>query len=169
MDHLVCPSLRTLAALLTALLVLPAGGALAQTPSIEGTCRLVSRTLPDGTVQRPPAVVGLQTYTKTYRNFNILSKDPAPRRRGLPGRALRGDRALRRHPGVPGRPRPHAEAAPGRRRQAGQATPTAPLSGVDPWTGSMRRRPDAFGSSSHGVTSAMGRPGSPGRPGPSCC
>ena len=49
--------------------------ALAQTPSIEGTYRLVSRTLKDGKVLTPPEVIGLQTYTKEYRQFNIVSKD----------------------------------------------------------------------------------------------
>jgi hypothetical protein len=44
-------------------------------PSIEGTYKLSSRQLPDGTVLKPPDIIGLQTYTKSYRNFNILSKD----------------------------------------------------------------------------------------------
>jgi hypothetical protein len=65
-----------LRALLTGLLLLIATGAVADAPNIEGTYRLVSRTLRDGTVLRPPDVMGLQTYTKTHRNFNILSKDP---------------------------------------------------------------------------------------------
>ena len=74
-----CLSLRQLAALGSlsmSMLVIFAGGALAQAPSIEGTYRLVSRTLRDGTVLKPPDVMGLQTYTKSHRNFNILSKDP---------------------------------------------------------------------------------------------
>ena len=70
------PRPRTLRALLTGLLFLIATGAVADAPSIEGTYRLVSRTLRDGTVLRPPDVMGLQTYTKTHRNFNILSKEP---------------------------------------------------------------------------------------------
>jgi len=49
--------------------------AAAQTPSIEGTYQLVSRTLPNGTVLKPPAIMGLFTYTKTHRNFNIVIKD----------------------------------------------------------------------------------------------
>jgi hypothetical protein len=44
-------------------------------PSIEGTYRLGSRLLPDGTVQRPPEIMGLFTYTKSHRNFNIVWKD----------------------------------------------------------------------------------------------
>jgi hypothetical protein len=44
-------------------------------PMIEGTYQLVSRKLPDGTMQRPPAIMGLLTYTKSYRNFNIVWKD----------------------------------------------------------------------------------------------
>lgn len=44
-------------------------------PSIEGTYQLISRKLADGTVLKPPDIMGLQTYTKRYRNFNLLSKD----------------------------------------------------------------------------------------------
>ncbi len=44
-------------------------------PSIEGTYRLVSRDLPDGSKQVPPAIDGLLTFTKAYRNFNIYWKD----------------------------------------------------------------------------------------------
>jgi hypothetical protein len=43
-------------------------------PSIAGTYRLVSRQFPDGTMLKPPEVMGLFTYTKTHRNFNILQK-----------------------------------------------------------------------------------------------
>jgi hypothetical protein len=46
-------------------------------PSIEGTYRLISRQFPDGTVLRPPEIMGLWTYTKTHRNFNIVQKDAA--------------------------------------------------------------------------------------------
>ncbi len=69
------PYLRVVAALLVTTFLLCASAALAQAPSIEGTYRLVSRTLKDGTVVKPPDVMGLQTYTKTHRNFNILSKE----------------------------------------------------------------------------------------------
>jgi hypothetical protein len=48
--------------------------AYAQGPSIEGTYRLISRTFKDGMVLKPPQVMGLQTYTKGYRQFNIVSK-----------------------------------------------------------------------------------------------
>jgi hypothetical protein len=47
----------------------------AQTPSIEGTYQLVSRKLPDGTVQSPPNIMGALTYTKTHRNFNVIWKE----------------------------------------------------------------------------------------------
>lgn len=47
----------------------------AQAPSIEGTYRLTSRQLPDGTMFRPPDIMGLYTYTKSHRNFNIVRKD----------------------------------------------------------------------------------------------
>lgn len=42
-----------------------------RTFSIEGTYTLLSRDLPDGSKQTPPAVIGLLTFTKTYRNFNV--------------------------------------------------------------------------------------------------
>jgi hypothetical protein len=44
-------------------------------PSIEGTYKLVSRKLPDGRMLSGQDVVGLLTFTKTYRNFNIAWKD----------------------------------------------------------------------------------------------
>ncbi len=40
-------------------------------PSIEGTYQLESRDLPGGAKQTPPAVTGLVTCTKYYRNFNV--------------------------------------------------------------------------------------------------
>src|ERR671922_3074399 len=61
--------------LLVVLLV--AGGAAAQAPSLEGTYRLVSRTLPDGKVLTPPDITGLWTYTKTHRSFALVRKDAA--------------------------------------------------------------------------------------------
>jgi hypothetical protein len=42
-----------------------------KTVSIEGTYKLMSRKLADGKVLTPPDVQGLQTFTKTYRNFNV--------------------------------------------------------------------------------------------------
>jgi len=65
----------TLMPVLATILVLAFCPAFAQAPSIEGTYRLVSRTLKDGTVLTPPEVIGLSTYTKEYRQFNIASKD----------------------------------------------------------------------------------------------
>jgi hypothetical protein len=47
-----------------------------KTPSIEGTYQLVSRTLPDGTKMMPPDIIGLLTFTKTHRNFNVAWKQP---------------------------------------------------------------------------------------------
>ena len=44
-------------------------------PNIEGTYQLVRRELPDGTVQFAPAVKGMITYTKEFRNFSVVSKD----------------------------------------------------------------------------------------------
>ncbi len=46
-----------------------------ESPSIEGTYKLVSRKLADGTILSGPDIVGLITYTKTHRNFNIAWKD----------------------------------------------------------------------------------------------
>jgi hypothetical protein len=46
-------------------------------PTIEGTYKLSSRKLPDGTRQKPPEIMGLLTYTKIHRNFNIVWKDAA--------------------------------------------------------------------------------------------
>jgi hypothetical protein len=45
-------------------------------PTLEGTYKLVSRTLPDGTRQFPPDIIGLMTYTKDYRTVNIMWKEP---------------------------------------------------------------------------------------------
>jgi hypothetical protein len=46
------------------------------TPTIVGTYKLVSRTLPDGTMQFPPDIMGLMTYTKDHRTVNIMWKEP---------------------------------------------------------------------------------------------
>ena len=73
------PYPRVAAAVLVTALLLCASSAVAQAPSIEGTYRLVSRTLQDGTVVTPLHVMGLQTYTKSYRNFRL----PLARRAAL--------------------------------------------------------------------------------------
>jgi len=44
-------------------------------PRIEGTYTLISRQLPDGTRLRPPEILGLQTYTKSYRTVNVVQND----------------------------------------------------------------------------------------------
>jgi hypothetical protein len=44
-------------------------------PRIEGTYTLLSRQFPDGTIFRPPEVMGLWTYTKTHRNLSVIRKD----------------------------------------------------------------------------------------------
>jgi hypothetical protein len=64
-----------LSGILIGMVVLGASAASAQAPSIEGTYQLISRTLPDGTVIKPPDMMGLFTFTKTHRNFNIVRKD----------------------------------------------------------------------------------------------
>lgn len=53
----------------------PPAGETSKLLSIEGTYRLVRRDLPDGTKQWPPDFLGLMTYTKQYRNFNVYWKD----------------------------------------------------------------------------------------------
>jgi hypothetical protein len=42
---------------------------------ISGTYKLISRQLPDGTMQRSSAVMGLLTDTKSHRNFTVIWKD----------------------------------------------------------------------------------------------
>src|SRR5215831_1605941 len=61
--------------ILVGIVLLCAIAASAQTPSIEGTYQLVSRKLPDGTMLKPPDIMGLCTFTKTHQNFNIVRKD----------------------------------------------------------------------------------------------
>jgi hypothetical protein len=64
-----------LSGVLVGMVLLFAIAASAQAPSIEGTYQLISRKLPDGTILRPPDVMGLWTYTKSHYNFNIVRKD----------------------------------------------------------------------------------------------
>jgi len=64
-----------LSGVLVGMALLFALAASAQAPSIEGTYKLLSRKLPDGTMLSPPAIMGLFTYTKSHRNFNIVQKD----------------------------------------------------------------------------------------------
>jgi hypothetical protein len=45
--------------------------------AIAGTWILVQRELPDGTIIRPPDIMGLTTYRDGCRNFNITMKDSA--------------------------------------------------------------------------------------------
>jgi len=49
----------------------------ARAPTIEGTYKLISRQLPDGMIQRSPAIMGLLTYARGHRNFNVFWKDAA--------------------------------------------------------------------------------------------
>ena len=49
--------------------------AYADGPNIEGTYLLVSRTLPDGTLQKPPAINGLMSYSRQHRNLNVMWTD----------------------------------------------------------------------------------------------
>jgi hypothetical protein len=52
-----------------------ASPASAQASIIEGTYKLVSRTLPDGTVLYPPDVIGLLTVMDGYRTVTMFWKD----------------------------------------------------------------------------------------------
>ena len=52
-----------------------ASGEAPQSSTIIGTWKFVSRDLPDGTTQKSPDIVGLISFTKEYRNFNIYWKD----------------------------------------------------------------------------------------------
>jgi len=52
----------------------------ADDPNIQGTYLLESRDLPGGATQTPPAVTGLVTYTKDYRNFNVSWTNPGGKR-----------------------------------------------------------------------------------------
>jgi hypothetical protein len=45
--------------------------------NIEGTFKFVSRVETDSTIKTAPEVIGLQTFTKTYRNFSVMWKNPA--------------------------------------------------------------------------------------------
>ena len=65
----------SLSGVLVGMVLLFAIAASAQAPSIEGTYKRISRTLPDGTILSPPEIMGLMIYTKTHRTFNIVRKD----------------------------------------------------------------------------------------------
>jgi len=47
----------------------------AQSPSIEGTYQFISRQLPDGTMLKPPDIMGICTYSKSHRTFNTVRRD----------------------------------------------------------------------------------------------
>jgi hypothetical protein len=53
----------------------PGEAPVSKTPSISGTYKFVSRTLPDGSVVKPPMVNGIQTFIDNIRNFNIMWTD----------------------------------------------------------------------------------------------
>jgi hypothetical protein len=62
-----------LLALAASLAALPAG---AQSSMIEGSWKLVSRTLPDGTMVTAPNLQGLLTFSKGYRHISVVFKTP---------------------------------------------------------------------------------------------
>jgi hypothetical protein len=49
----------------------PAKPTMPKAPSIQGTWKLVSRDMPDGTKLKYPEIVGLLTFTEKNRNFNV--------------------------------------------------------------------------------------------------
>lgn len=75
-------TIRMLSLALTAAACLPAL-TFAGPTSIQGTYQLESRDLPGGAVQTPPAVTGLVTYTKDYRNFNVSWTNPGGERTSI--------------------------------------------------------------------------------------
>jgi hypothetical protein len=73
-----CYCLRKLWSLLGVLIgmvLLFATSASAQAPNIEGTYKFISRQLPDGTMLKPPDIMGLWIYSKGDRSFNFIRKD----------------------------------------------------------------------------------------------
>jgi hypothetical protein len=56
--------------------LLLAGTVSAENHNLEGTYRLISRRLPDGSIKTAPDVTGLLTFTKAYRNLNVVWKGP---------------------------------------------------------------------------------------------
>ena len=71
-------SIRTLFAVITsACLSTPV---FAGSPNIQGSYLLESRELASGTIQRPPTVAGMVTYTKNYRNVNVSWINPYGKR-----------------------------------------------------------------------------------------
>ena len=64
-----------LSGILVAMTWLVAFSASAQTPSIEGSYHIVSQQRADGTVLKPPDIMGLCTYTTSHCNFNLVQKD----------------------------------------------------------------------------------------------
>ncbi len=65
----------TIGAVLTLLGIVEGWAQQQQNISIEGTYKLMSRKLPNGTIQKAPVVMGLNTYTKSYRNFSLVEKN----------------------------------------------------------------------------------------------
>jgi hypothetical protein len=68
-------TIRMLLLALTVIACLPAPS-FADGSSIQGTYQLESRDLPNGKKMQPPAITGLLTYTKEYRNFNVSWTGP---------------------------------------------------------------------------------------------
>ena len=54
-----------------------AAAAVEDPPTIQGTYRLVSRELPDGTMLTPPEIMGLLAYARTHRSITVVGEDSA--------------------------------------------------------------------------------------------
>jgi len=50
---------------------------------VEGVYELTSRELSNGTVQKPPQIIGSLTMWKGHRNVNVLSTNPAGKRQSV--------------------------------------------------------------------------------------
>jgi hypothetical protein len=68
---------KTLSRLLSGLILLVGLSAFAYAESPDGSYRLVSRTLPDGTVLTPPAVQGMGTFKNGIYQLTIFWQTPA--------------------------------------------------------------------------------------------
>jgi hypothetical protein len=74
--HQACHRGLLLSCLLCAIVLFGTTSAVAQQSAAEGTWRLVSRKLPDGTTVSPPNVMGIGSWLKGYRNLNVLWTGP---------------------------------------------------------------------------------------------
>jgi len=69
------PKIQIFLCISIGIVLLFAVSASAQAPDIEGTYKFISRQLPDGTMVKPPNIMGLWIYAKGNRTFNFVRKD----------------------------------------------------------------------------------------------